>query len=91
MPEREIPNTNEIGMYLHCGLCLEEIKNGTAEDGENSPKHYARLEIGYTALGIQVWCVRHDCNVIHVDFDGKSPFHANTERRPRSEQALGGQ
>jgi len=85
----EIPNTNEIGMFLHCGLCVEEIKNGTA--GTDSPRDYARLEIGYTKPGIQVWCVRHNCNVVHIDFQGKSPFPANTGRKAATETGQGGQ
>lgn len=71
---RVIPNTNEIGGFLHCGLCLTECPNGT------SPREYARLEVGYTKLGMQIWCVRHDCNVIHLDFDGRK-LRANTTRK----------
>jgi hypothetical protein len=85
----EIPNTKEIGMYLHCGLCLGEIKSGEA--GTDSPKDYSRLEIGYTRQGLQIWCVRHDCNVAHIDYQGKSPFPANLSRRSLSESPLGDQ
>lgn len=83
-----IPNTHQIGAFLHCRMCLEEVMDGRA--GTTSPKDYARLEVGYTTRGIQVWCVRHDCNVVHIDFQGKSPFPANT--RPAVEpRAQGGQ
>jgi len=60
----EIPITNEIVMFFHCGLCLEEIPDGV------SPQEWARLEIGWTKPGFQVWCKRHDCNVMHMDFEG---------------------
>lgn len=33
-------------------------------------RDYARLNVGFTPVGLQVWCVRHDCNVLHVDFEG---------------------
>jgi hypothetical protein len=75
MTERDIPNTREIGQFFHCKLCLAEAK---ASGEGTSARDYARLEVGYTDLGLQVWCIRHDCNVIHIDFAGKSPFYANT-------------
>lgn len=91
MSEREIPNTREIGMYLHCGLCLEEGRQ-CKEEGKELPRRNGRLGIGYTRMGIQVWCEHHDCNVIHLDFDGKSPFNANltrhsVEKGPQGTQA----
>ena len=66
-----IPLTNEIWMFFHCGLCIAEIPNGI------SPRDWMRLEIGWTVQGFQVWCKRHDCNVVHMDFEShKHP--ANT-------------
>ena len=56
---------NEIVMFLHCGRCLAEKPEGT------SPREWASLEVGWTQLGIQVWCKRHECNVLNVDFEGK--------------------
>lgn len=67
-PVREIGNGLEIMSYLHCGQCLTEWKEGLAP-GE-SPKTYARLSVGFTATGLQVWCARHDCNVANIDFEG---------------------
>ena len=66
---REIPNTLSIHAYMHCGHCLDEFKAGKAK-GE-SPASYARLSIGMTKLGFQVWCNRHNANVMHVDFEGQ--------------------
>jgi len=71
----EVPNTNEIEMYFHCALCLEE------KPGNESPMSWQRIQVGFTKWGVQVWCVRHDCNIAHVDFQGKSPFPANTSRK----------
>ena len=70
----EISNTNEIITYLHCALCIEELPD------DESPKSYTMYEVGYTRQGIQVWCKRHDCNVIHIDFEGHK-FPANTSRK----------
>jgi hypothetical protein len=32
---------------------------------------YTKLDVGFTNTGIQVWCRRHDANVVHVDFEGR--------------------
>lgn len=73
--EHVIPNDNEIFQYYHCGLCLADKPLNI------SPRDWARLEVGATPQGIQVWCKRHECNVIHIDFAGQK-FHANTTRKP---------
>lgn len=75
---RDIPNTEKISQYMHCGLCLEEFKAGKGK-GE-SPQTYARLSVGWTELGFQVWCYRHGANVLHVDFQGQK-HPANTNRK----------
>lgn len=67
----ELSNRNCINLYLHCGKCLKEIPEGT------SPREYQKIQVGWTDRGIQVWCVRHDCNVIHIDFEGQT-HPANT-------------
>jgi hypothetical protein len=68
-----IPHTNVIRGFIHCGLCMEELPVG------QSPREYAQLEIGFTKLGIQVWCKRHEVNVMHVDFEGqKHPANTTT-------------
>lgn len=70
--KRKIPVTNEIEDYVHCSRCIDELPAGV------SPRDWASLEIGFTPSGIQVWCKRHECNVMHVDFEGcRHP--ANTE------------
>ena len=47
--------------FLHCRKCLEELPE------DKSPRDYMHFEIGYTSRGFQVWCLRHECNVIHID------------------------
>lgn len=64
-----------IKVYFHCQRCLDELNDGKAK-GE-SAQTYARLEVGYTPIGLQVRCVRHGLNVIHLDFAGQK-FFANT-------------
>ncbi len=60
---------NHIQLYLHCRKCIEEITEGRA-GGENSPKEYQRIQAGWTKEGLQVWCTRHDLNIVHIDFEG---------------------
>lgn len=62
---RDIPNTLEVTTYMACAKCIKERPPG------QSMKEFARFNVGFTPLGIQVWCVRHDCNVVHVDFEGQ--------------------
>jgi hypothetical protein len=62
--DRVIPSTKEIATFMHCGMCLAEMPSG------KSAAAWARLEIGLTPLGLQIWCTRHDRNVAHIDFQG---------------------
>lgn len=63
-------NEQQISMFLHCGKCLREVQEKAQQEGTASPRDYARLSVGWTPIGLQVWCNRHDCNVMHVDFEG---------------------
>ena len=69
----KISNLRQIESYIHCALCMKEIPEG------ESPQSYARYEIGWTKQGLQVWCDRHHCNIIHIDFEGQR-HPANTAR-----------
>jgi hypothetical protein len=62
--------TNEIVKFIHCMKCLDE------RPSNQSPREYAQLEFGFTKPGIQVWCKRHEVNVMHIDFEGAGPFQA---------------
>ncbi len=68
MAERDIPNTNEIQAFIHCGKCVKEGKG-------------QRISVGWTLLGFQVWCDAHGCNILHVDFQGQK-HPANTTAPP---------
>jgi len=56
---------------LVCSKCADEVARGVA--GAVSMRDYGRLEAGFTETGMQVWCMRHDVNVVHVDFGGAKP------------------
>lgn len=69
-----LSNDLQIRAYMHCGLCLDNLPSG------ESPESFARFSVGWTDEGLQVWCSRHKCNVLHVDFEGRK-HPANTTRR----------
>jgi hypothetical protein len=52
---------NGITAYVHCAQCLAE------RPASLSPAEFARLAVGQTPYGLQVWCVRHNMNVYHLD------------------------
>lgn len=52
---------NQISRYTHCARCIAE-----APEAGQSPKDYARLSVGLTNDGIQIWCVRHEINVTRM-------------------------
>lgn len=49
---------NEIVSFWQCKKCCEE----------DLPQS---ISVGWTAKGIQVWCVTHDENVQHIDLLGE--------------------
>jgi hypothetical protein len=52
---------NEILSFIHCRLCLEELPKDT------SPREWVKIEAGRTEHGLQVWCIRHEKNIVHID------------------------
>lgn len=72
-----IEATNEINAYLHCGLCLAELPD------DESPASYSQTQAGLTPRGLQIWCNRHNANVVHIDFEGQQhPANMNREPQP---------
>lgn len=59
-----ITNELRITSYMNCKQCAEEEVPAGVPLVE-----WTRYDIGYTDQGFQVWCLRHDCNVIHIDFE----------------------
>lgn len=51
-----------------CAKCSDDVLQGRS--GGLAMREYAMLDIGFTPIGIQVWCRRHNCNVVHIDFEG---------------------
>jgi len=79
-----VSNKLKIVAYLHCGLCLEEWKSDPEIRKKFSPKEYANVQAGWTKEGIQLWCNRHECNILHIDFEVQT-HTANTTREEKKE------
>lgn len=71
---------NDIQGVIHCVRCLNERKASPELSEQYSPGEYASLEVGFTREGVQIWCLRHDVNVMHIDFEGhKHPANVGVE------------
>ena len=62
----ENPDSNHILTFIHCSKCIQEVTKNDTE----SPMSYARISVGWSIWGIQLFCNRHNCNIMHVDFEG---------------------
>ena len=71
VPEELRHLLHSIGEPVVCARCADEVASGSA--GAVSMRDYARLDIGFTARGLQVWCQRHELNVMHINFGGAKP------------------
>ena len=60
--DQNIPVSQQGAAYLQCKLCLAELPDGI------SPSDFARQEVALTDVGIQVWCKRHECNIVQISF-----------------------
>ena len=58
-----------IKSNIVCKKCIEELSLQSSTD--LNLKNFVRFEVGFTNLGVQVWCIRHNINVCHIDFEGK--------------------
>ena len=69
-----IPVNACIEAFLTCFRCLKDKPSDIAL------RDWTHFSVGFTELGLQVWCVRCNCNVIHIDFEGHThPDNLETE------------
>ena len=57
-PTKEEP---KIERFFHCAKCMDELPEGV------SPREYTNYEVGMTEWGIQVWCKRHETEVVELN------------------------
>jgi hypothetical protein len=61
---REIPRTKEIYQFFHCKSCALDCPTTMTW------REWVCVEVGFTPIGLQVWCKRCEMSVIHFDFEG---------------------
>ena len=57
-----------IDSYVACTKCAEELAD---IEPKISLQDYAAIDVGFTSWGLQVWCRRHQVNIVHLDFGGQ--------------------
>ena len=77
---RNIPNTLKILQYLHCRKCITQKPLGV------SMSEWGGYDIGWTKLGLQVWCKKHNCNMMHIDFQGQQHPANLTTKKDKNEK-----
>lgn len=55
--QNRIERGNRIQSYWHCKRCMTE-------------NLYPNIGVGFTDVGIQVWCENHNINIRHLDLCG---------------------
>ena len=61
----EQPHGNHIEQFFHCTKCIKE------KPDDISPRDWIKNEVGWTTDGMQVWCIRHEMNVVEIDYKGQ--------------------
>ena len=54
-----------IQIYMNCKSCMDQLPKG------QSMREFARINVGWTKKGFQVWCIRCDKNIIAIDVLGQ--------------------
>ena len=57
-----------IDSYVACTKCVGEL---AGIEPKISLQDYAAIDVGFTNWGLQVWCRRHQVNIVHLDFGGQ--------------------
>ena len=62
---------NDIREPVICETCFKEYE--TFQNPDIALRDYVKVDVGFTRIGIQVWCQRHNKNICHIDFEGNKP------------------
>ena len=62
---------NDIKEPVICETCFKEYE--TFQNPDIALRDYVKVDVGFTRIGIQVWCQHHNKNICHIDFEGNKP------------------
>ena len=62
---------NNIKDPIVCVSCFKEYE--TLQNPDIALQDYLKVDVGFTRIGIQVWCQRHNKNICHIDFEDNRP------------------
>lgn len=71
MTKAKKSKAEQIVAYFHCEECALEWKNDKNISTRMSPREYAQISVGWTVKGLQIFCFRHELNILNLDFMGK--------------------
>ena len=63
---------NNIKEPIVCETCFREYE--ALQNPDINLRDFIQIDVGFTEIGIQLWCKRHNKNICHIDFEGKRPF-----------------
>ena len=69
---RDMDQSRRILRFIHCAQCVREFPEVLRQGECMSLADFQAIEVGYTDVGLQVWCKRHNRNIVHFDFEGVS-------------------
>ena len=60
---------NRIEQFMHCSKCIDELDK-SEDEFKGSFRDFAKIEVGFTKEGFQIWCKRHEINIADFDLMG---------------------
>jgi hypothetical protein len=65
--DRKPTEAKEIITPIRCERCVQEWSDDESLSSRIPISDFQMIEAGLTAKGIQVWCRRHQLNVVHIE------------------------
>ena len=82
-------DARELVEEFVCERCAEEFERRRGEFLPTATFHdYQALEVGLTEHGIQVWCRRHERNVVHLDLRARDASQEPAAEAPPPSPAV---
>jgi hypothetical protein len=63
----DILEPHAILRFTYCRQCMKDLEHINRVKAPQSIRDYSKLECGWTEFGFQLWCIRHNKNILHID------------------------